>query len=172
MSLVDRRTPGRAILAVVAIPLTALGVLLIVGAARAADVGANIQGFAFSPATINVKAGDTVTWTNKDTAGHTVTSDTGAFDKPVAAGGTATVSFATAGTFAYHCNIHGGMSGTVVVAAAAASGTSAPPSTGSGLGSPRGTNYAPLFIVFGVVFVAASLSAGLAAGYARRRPRD
>ena len=46
-------------------------------------VAVTIQNFAFTPAAITVAAGTTVTWTNKDAATHTVTSNAGdpaAFD--------------------------------------------------------------------------------------------
>lgn len=79
----------------------------------------SIKGFAFAPASLEVKVGDTVTWTNNDSPAHTVSSDDGvtpAFDtgdlKP---GTTGTVTFGKAGTYAYHCNIHSSMHGTIVV---------------------------------------------------------
>ncbi len=34
----------------------------------------------FQPATLTVKVGDTVTWTNNDTVAHTVTADDNSFD--------------------------------------------------------------------------------------------
>jgi len=75
-----------------------------------------ISNFAFSPDMLTVKAGTTVTWTNKDTASHTVTSDNGVFgSETVAPGGTYQFTFAQAGTFAYHCSIHPFMQGTVLV---------------------------------------------------------
>ncbi len=75
-----------------------------------------IANFAFSPATLTVKAGTTVTWTNKDSATHTVTSDTGAFDSGnVANNATYSYTFGSAGTFAYYCGIHPAMKATVVV---------------------------------------------------------
>ena len=84
-----------------------------------APVSANsvtLANFAFSPATITVKAGTTVTWTNKDGTTHTITSDTGAFDSGnVAANGKYSYTFSTAGTYAYHCTIHPYMKGTVIV---------------------------------------------------------
>ena len=59
-----------------------------------------IQGMAFNPSTITVSANTTVTWTNKDAIGHTVTSDSGLFDSgTVAANGSFSYTFATAGTF-------------------------------------------------------------------------
>ena len=45
---------------------------------KTADV--SIQNFAFSPVTITITTGTTVTWTNNDGATHTVTSDSGVFD--------------------------------------------------------------------------------------------
>ena len=73
-----------------------------------------IQGMAFNPGTINVTAGATVTWTNKDGIAHTVTSNTSLFDSgSIASGGTFSHTFATAGTYAYHCAFHAGMTGTV-----------------------------------------------------------
>jgi plastocyanin len=75
-----------------------------------------IQNFAFSPATITVTVGTTVTWTNNDGATHTVTSDTGAFDSGnIANGKTYSRTFSQAGTFAYHCTIHPNMKATVIV---------------------------------------------------------
>ncbi|GEM_PF-4664628 len=114
--------------------LVLLGLLwLIVGATAtttsAADMAITIQGFAFSPATITVPVGTKVTWTNKDPATHTVTSDTGLFDsKNLTTGGTFSFTFSQAGSFAYHCNIHPRMTATIVVTAAAAPATVAAPS--------------------------------------------
>ncbi len=66
-----------------------------------------IQGMAFTPATIYVTAGTTITWTNKMTIAHTVTSDTGLFDSgTLNPNGTFSMTFATAGTYSYHCSIH------------------------------------------------------------------
>lgn len=75
-----------------------------------------IQGFAFDPASITVKAGDTVTWTNQDNAAHTVTADDNSWTSPtIAKGETYSHTFTTAGTVAYHCSIHPTMKATVVV---------------------------------------------------------
>lgn len=75
-----------------------------------------IKDTAFNPATITVKAGDKVTWTNNDSFAHTVTLDDNSVDSGNLAGGaTFDNTFATAGTFAYHCKIHSSMHGTVTV---------------------------------------------------------
>jgi plastocyanin len=76
-----------------------------------------IQNFAFNPATISVKVGDKITWTNKDNTAHTVTFDdtslTGSGN--VNNGATFSNTFTTAGSFTYHCKIHPTMKGTVTV---------------------------------------------------------
>jgi Copper binding proteins, plastocyanin/azurin family len=78
--------------------------------------------FSFSPATITISQGDTVTWTN---AGpdepHTATGD--GFDTgEVAVGSSASATFAQAGNFPYVCTLHANMTGTVRVLAAASGG--------------------------------------------------
>ncbi|BBX40087.1 hypothetical protein MSIM_15380 [Mycobacterium simiae] len=77
-----------------------------------------IDGFAFVPAALTVKAGTSVTWTNRDEEPHTVAATDGAFHSPgMGTGATFTHTFATAGTFDYVCSIHPMMHGTVVVTA-------------------------------------------------------
>ena len=76
----------------------------------------SIANFAFAPAAITVSVGGTVTWTNSDSAGHTVTADDGSFKSDtLVSGATFSQTFAKAGTFAYHCSIHSAMTGTVTV---------------------------------------------------------
>lgn len=70
----------------------------------------SIKNFAFSPATITIKKGESVTWTNSDSAPHTATEDAGVFDSgSLATGAKFSKSFATVGTFTYHCNFHSNM---------------------------------------------------------------
>jgi amicyanin len=77
--------------------------------------------FAFSPATLTIKVGTTVTWTNTTSAPHTVTSDDGTtFDSGINTplspnGGTFSHTFTKAGTYAYHCQIHPFMKATIIV---------------------------------------------------------
>jgi plastocyanin len=77
----------------------------------------NISGMSFSPSSITVKVGITVKWTNNDYITHTVTSNDGTtFNSGnVAAGGSFSFTPTVAGNFPYHCNIHTGMTGTLVV---------------------------------------------------------
>jgi plastocyanin len=82
------------------------------GGATAVD----IKDFAFTPASDSVPTGSKVTWTNNDTTAHTVTFDDGSADSGnLDPGSTFDHTFATAGTFAYHCTIHSQMHGTVTV---------------------------------------------------------
>src|SRR3954454_16361643 len=99
----------------------------------AASSGVTIQNFAFSPATINVSVGDTVTWTNQDPTAHTATGAGGSFDTgPLKKGESGSHTFQSAGSFSYICSIHPNMKGTVVVKGASSGGSG---SSGSGSGS-------------------------------------
>lgn len=84
-----------------------------------AIVNVNIQDFAFSPPTLNVKVGDTVIWTNKDVMSHTITSDSGTTlnSSLLSQNQTYSMTFTQAGTFDYHCSLHAFMKGKVVVTA-------------------------------------------------------
>ncbi|GAC1318210.1 MAG: hypothetical protein NVSMB28_06790 [Collimonas sp.] len=94
-------------------------------AATAADTppqqGANlvqINNFSFSPQTLTVPAGTTVTWVNHDEEPHTVTSDASprVFNSPPRdTGEQFSFTFATPGTYKYFCAIHPHMVGIVVV---------------------------------------------------------
>ena len=83
----------------------------------------SMSGAAFSPALDTVAAGSLVTWTNNDGIAHNVTSAPGSADtyasSNLAASGTFSHTFATAGTYVYYCTIHGtptaGMKATIVV---------------------------------------------------------
>ncbi len=75
-----------------------------------------IEDMAFNPGTITVKVNTTITWTNKDGIGHTVTSDTGLFDSgTIDTNGTYSHTFTSTGTFPYHCTPHPSMVATVIV---------------------------------------------------------
>jgi MYXO-CTERM domain-containing protein len=105
------------------------GLLVILGSgigsvALAANESVTIASFAFSPQTVTVAVGDSVTWTNNDGTGHTATADDGSFDTGTIAGGASeSATFTTAGTVAYHCTIHAAMTGTIVVTSATAPAT-------------------------------------------------
>ena len=102
--------------------------------ARAATQTVTISDFAFSPATVTITAGDTVTWTNTDPVVHTATSTTGAFDSgDIAQGESFSVTFTTPGTYVYFCTPHPTMTGQIVVQAAAPAATAAPSPAGGPL---------------------------------------
>ena len=120
-----RRAPIRLGLAGAA--LLVLAFSLAVPAVLAATRGVDIRDFAFSPRTIEIRVGDTVRWTNRDSVAHTATAGSGAFDTGLLAEGeSASVRFTAAGTYRYVCTPHPDMTGTVVVRAA---GTLVPPNT-------------------------------------------
>jgi plastocyanin len=74
-----------------------------------------IAGFKFNPTPVTASSGTTVSWTNGDTATHTVTFDNGPDCGNVAQGQSVTATFSAAGTYTYHCKIHPSMTGTVTV---------------------------------------------------------
>lgn len=82
-----------------------------------ATVNIDIATMAFPPNT-PVKQGDTVTWTNKMSMDHTVTSDPdgATFDSgELKQSGSFSYTFSSAGSFPYHCEIHARMRGTITV---------------------------------------------------------
>jgi plastocyanin len=72
------------------------------------------KGFAFDPPTLEVKVGDTVTFTNQDSATHNVSIDNAELG-PQAQGASVTWKATKAGTFPYMCTIHPSMTGTIAV---------------------------------------------------------
>lgn len=100
----------------------------------AGTVSVTIRDFMFSSASLTIKAGTTVRWTNDGPSAHTTTSDAGAWDSGSlsapgggggyggggSAGGTFDFTFMQVGDFPYHCSIHPpssypGFTGTVTV---------------------------------------------------------
>jgi plastocyanin len=79
-------------------------------------VEVNIDNFSFSPATIKVKAGTTVTWTNRDDIPHTVVANDKSFKSKVLDTGEKFSFTATKpGSYPYFCSLHPKMTGTLVV---------------------------------------------------------
>jgi plastocyanin len=75
-----------------------------------------IQNFTFSPAIVTVKAGTTVTWTNRDQDPHTATAMSGPFHSPTLTNGESYhYTFTMPGRFEYLCTVHPFMTATVVV---------------------------------------------------------
>ena len=76
-----------------------------------------IASFKFSPSSITIKVGESVSWTNQDSASHTIVSDSGSEiqSSSLVQGASYSHTFNAAGTYNYHCGIHPSMKGVVVV---------------------------------------------------------
>jgi plastocyanin len=87
----------------------------------------------YSPASVSIAVGDTVTWSNNGQAQHSATANNGSFDTGVfGPGGSRSHTFTRAGTFSYFCTVHGqSQSGTVRVLAASGGGKGGGGSAGS-----------------------------------------
>ena len=92
------------------------------GTVQTTDQMVSIKDMSFTPAMLTIKKGVKVTWTNEDSVGHNVIGD----DASLAGGLPASAdvlsngqsyshTFDTVGTFAYHCGVHPGMTGTIEV---------------------------------------------------------
>ena len=77
----------------------------------------DISGFSFAPSALTVEVGDTVTWTNFDSATHTVTfnGSPSLSSGGLQEGDTHSVTFDSVGTYAYGCSPHASMQGTITV---------------------------------------------------------
>lgn len=81
-----------------------------------ATTDVKIDNFTFGPADVTVKAGSTITWTNRDDIPHTVVSTDKAFKSRVLdTDDHYSFTFPSAGTFTYFCSIHPKMTGRIVV---------------------------------------------------------
>ncbi|HEY4561887.1 MAG TPA: cupredoxin family copper-binding protein, partial [Thermoanaerobaculia bacterium] len=108
-------------------------------AKKAASASVTMGDFFFSPASVTVAVGDTVTWHNTGQAPHTATANDGSFDTgTINAGGSGSHTFSSAGTFSYICTIHPNMKGTVRVLSSSSGGGGG--SGGSAGASSSGTS--------------------------------
>jgi plastocyanin len=74
-----------------------------------------VKSYRFDPKTIEIRAGDTVTWTNDDNFTHTVEVE-GEGDHKVGRGDSVAITFDRPGTYDYVCTLHShDMHGTVIV---------------------------------------------------------
>jgi amicyanin len=107
----------------------------------AAHYSVQMVNYAFAPASITVNEGDTITWTNQDTAPHTVTTTSGpqSLNSPYLSKGQSwSYTFSAPGTYQYYCTVHPDMRARIVVRAPAPA-TTAPrtqtPYTGKSSGA-------------------------------------
>ena len=106
MSSINRRHFGMLVVATALLPA---------GAARAEDVAVHIDNFVFEPAQLTVKAGQTVTWTNRDDIPHTVVCAGKFRSKTMDTDGTFSFTFTSAGEYKYFCSLHPHMTGVIKV---------------------------------------------------------
>lgn len=88
----------------------------------AAHYSVQMVNYAFAPASITVNEGDTITWTNQDTAPHTVTTTSGpqSLNSPYLSKGQSwSYTFSSPGTYEYYCTVHPDMRARVIVQAPA-----------------------------------------------------
>ena len=108
---------------VLAIPATS-------AATANATLTVRIMPGAFTPASVTINSGDTVTWTNNTNGMHQVVSDDGAFVSPVLkAGQSYSFTFKAAGKYVYHDALHPALKGTTTV-------TGPPPEVTITVGTP------------------------------------
>jgi plastocyanin len=99
------------------------GGVLVARAQTTVAVAISIDNFTFSPQQLTVKAGTTVTWTNKDDIPHGIAATGNTFKRSAAmdTDDNYSFTFTTPGTYQYFCYIHPHMTGTIVVEAATGS---------------------------------------------------
>ena len=91
--------------------------------AQNSAVPVTIDNFVFEPVRLTIKAGTTVTWTNRDDIPHTVASPDRAFkSKVMDTDESFSFTFTTPGEYTYFCSLHPHMTGTIVVEGTAGSG--------------------------------------------------
>ena len=96
--------------------LAAVMTLAIAGPAGAATKVINIYGSAFSPKSVTITQGDTVTWVNKDNSTHQVLADKGQFVSPILQQNQSfSFTFNAAGAYGYKDELHPRLAGTVTV---------------------------------------------------------
>jgi LPXTG-motif cell wall-anchored protein len=105
-------------------------------ATAAASGSVTIADFQFTPSSISVDQGDTVTWTNNGPSAHSATAPDGSFDTGILpAGQSRSHTFNEAGTFSYICSPHPNMHGTIVVRASQSGSDTPDSSAGEGGGT-------------------------------------
>ncbi|MEA3165473.1 MAG: hypothetical protein QOJ26_330 [Thermoplasmata archaeon] len=95
-----------------------LAALTLSGCSTKAPLGADaaIHGNTYDPATLTIKSGQRIHFSNHDSVEHSVTADSGGeFDRDIEGGSAGDITFPDAGTFPFHCKYHTSMHGTVVV---------------------------------------------------------
>jgi LPXTG-motif cell wall-anchored protein len=149
---------------VVALSAVVLLLNVAVGGPAFADASVSVIDFAFSPSSVTISVGETVTWTNNGDNTHT-TTDSGVWDSGnLTPGQSFSHTFDTAGTFNYLCTIHPTlMTGTITVTEGGGTTEPAPSGTLPATGSDSSTG---MFVWLGLMFL---LTGGVALYLLRRR---
>jgi plastocyanin len=101
---------------ILTVVLAAVAALAVAGPAGAATKAINIYGSGFSPKTVTITEGDTVTWTNRDNANHQVLATKGQFVSPILRPGQSfSFTFRAAATYNYQDELHPKLTGTIKV---------------------------------------------------------
>ena len=96
-----------------------LAAVVLPGRAQSPASAVSIDNFTFNPQTLTVKAGTTVTWTNKDDIPHAIAAVGKEFkSKVLDTDNSYSFTFTTPGSYSYFCSLHPHMTGTIVVEAA------------------------------------------------------
>lgn len=136
------------------------------GTVQAADQDVAISGFSFSPRTVTVDVGDSVTWTNSDAQTHTATSGSDWDTGDIGNGESTSITMRRAGTYDYICTIHPTMTGRVVVRG----GSGAPKTdTLGGTGEGRDSLAATLAILGMIMLAATAVADWMFRGRVARR---
>ena len=139
---------------------------LVVPVALAATKTINVTSSSF-PAKTTIRVGDTVRWVNSSNVMHDVTANDGSFESGYFDDGESySVKFTAAGSYPYHCTLHSGMTGRIVVQSASSGGGgggSVPvaPATDTATGASGAQDQpdflAALLALLGVVMLAVTL---------------
>ena len=97
-----------------------VGLLFLLAPARAEAATQHVamENYAYSPSSLTIQAGDTVTWTNHDQAPHNVVTTSGpaSLQSPLLAQGESwSFTFTVPGTYEYYCSVHPDMRAQVIV---------------------------------------------------------
>jgi plastocyanin len=137
-----RHVSKRILAGLLLLPALLLALVVYAGthrASAAASFMVSEVNYGFSPSTLTVQVGDTVTWTNTSSASHTTQSDGGWNSGNMGPGASYSFTFNTPGTYSYYCLYHRGlgMVGTIIVMGAAAAPTNTATSVPSNTPIPQ-----------------------------------
>lgn len=101
-----------------AVPVFAAASFACSYAARAGEARVSVENFTFTPASLTVEVGTTVTWTNADDIPHAVAASDKSFrSRALDTDEHFSFTFRQPGAYAYFCSLHPHMTGQIIVAA-------------------------------------------------------